>query len=132
MFRGGSHHRIRGLFEKALSNDRLSSSVVLWRCYIMFEIEIANDPSEARRAFFRAIHSCPCKLTLPQLSLKTIQLGLELAPLVPQWYIPEVQNRVEKNSPTLTIKTFAGEEEAGRIKDIFRLYKILILEGIFK
>ncbi|XP_052722907.1 uncharacterized protein LOC108345693 isoform X3 [Vigna angularis] len=59
MFRGGSEHRIRGLFEKALSNDGLSSSVVLWRCYIMFEMEIANDPSAARRAFFRAIHSCP-------------------------------------------------------------------------
>ncbi|XP_014514785.1 protein NRDE2 homolog isoform X2 [Vigna radiata var. radiata] len=59
MFRGGSQHRIRGLFEKALSNDGLSSSVVLWRCYIMFEMEIANDPSAARRAFFRAIHSCP-------------------------------------------------------------------------
>ncbi|XP_047151586.1 nuclear exosome regulator NRDE2 isoform X2 [Vigna umbellata] len=59
MFRGGSEHRIRGLFEKALSNDGLSSSVVLWRCYIMFEMEMANDPSAARRAFFRAIHSCP-------------------------------------------------------------------------
>ncbi|KAH1234049.1 Protein NRDE2 [Glycine max] len=59
MFKGGSHHRIRGLFEKALSNDGLCSSVVLWRCYIMFEMEIAHDPSAARRAFFRAIHSCP-------------------------------------------------------------------------
>ncbi|KAG5007480.1 hypothetical protein JHK85_026022 [Glycine max] len=59
MFKGGSHHRIRGLFEKALSNDGLCSSVLLWRCYIMFEMEIAHDPSAARRAFFRAIHSCP-------------------------------------------------------------------------
>ncbi|KAH1152400.1 hypothetical protein AAZX31_16G195400 [Glycine max] len=59
MFKGGSHHRIRGLFEKALGNDRLCSSVLLWRCYIMFEMEIAHDPSAARRAFFRAIHSCP-------------------------------------------------------------------------
>ncbi|TKY44864.1 NRDE protein [Spatholobus suberectus] len=59
MFRGGSHHRIRGLFEKALSNDRLCSSVVLWRCYIVFEMEIAHDPSAARRVFFRAIHACP-------------------------------------------------------------------------
>ncbi|KAH1207217.1 Protein NRDE2 [Glycine max] len=59
IFKGGSHHRIRGLFEKALANDKLCSSVLLWRCYIMFEMEIAHDPSAARRAFFRAIHSCP-------------------------------------------------------------------------
>ncbi|XP_020231564.1 protein NRDE2 homolog isoform X1 [Cajanus cajan] len=59
MFRGGSHHRIRGLFEKALGNDRLCSSVVLWRCYIEFEMEVAHDPSAARRVFFRAIHACP-------------------------------------------------------------------------
>ncbi|KAK7314710.1 hypothetical protein VNO77_33237 [Canavalia gladiata] len=59
MSRGGSHSRIRGLFEKALGNDRLCSSVVLWRCYIIFEMEIAHDPSAARRVFFRAIHACP-------------------------------------------------------------------------
>lgn len=59
MFRGGSHHRIRGLFEKALGNDRLCSSVLLWRCFIVFEMEIAHDPSAARRVFFRAIHACP-------------------------------------------------------------------------
>ncbi|XP_019430339.1 PREDICTED: protein NRDE2 homolog isoform X1 [Lupinus angustifolius] len=59
MSRGGSQHRIRGLFEKALSNDRLCSSVVLWRCYIVYELDIAHDASAARRIFFRAIHSCP-------------------------------------------------------------------------
>ncbi|XP_027358649.1 protein NRDE2 homolog isoform X2 [Abrus precatorius] len=59
MSRGGSHHRIRGMFEKALGNDRLCSSVILWRCYIVFEMEMAHDPSAARRVFFRAIHACP-------------------------------------------------------------------------
>ncbi|CAL0322296.1 unnamed protein product [Lupinus luteus] len=59
MSRGGTQHRIRGLFEKALSNDRLCSSVVLWRCYIAYELDIAHDASAARRIFFRAIHSCP-------------------------------------------------------------------------
>lgn len=56
--RGAPQHRIHGLFEKALADDRLRSSVVLWRCYISYEIYLSNFPA-ARRIFFRAIHSCP-------------------------------------------------------------------------
>ncbi|XP_057545357.1 uncharacterized protein LOC130824389 isoform X2 [Amaranthus tricolor] len=56
--RGAPQHRILGLFEKALANDRLRSSVLLWRCYISYEIQICNF-SAARRVFFRAIHACP-------------------------------------------------------------------------
>lgn len=59
LIRGGSQHRIHGLFERALSNDRLRHSVLLWRCYIAYEIDIASNPSAARRVFFRAIHACP-------------------------------------------------------------------------
>ncbi|KAI4347330.1 hypothetical protein L6164_008147 [Bauhinia variegata] len=59
MSRGGSQHRIRGLFERALRGDRLCNSVVLWRSYIAYEMNIAHDPSTARRVFFRAIHACP-------------------------------------------------------------------------
>ncbi|KEH26858.1 disease resistance protein (TIR-NBS-LRR class) [Medicago truncatula] len=40
-----SHHRICGLFEKALDKDMLYSSVVLFRCYIRHELYIAYDPS---------------------------------------------------------------------------------------
>ncbi|KAK9278602.1 hypothetical protein L1049_028175 [Liquidambar formosana] len=57
--RGGSQHRIHGLFERALANDWLRSSVLLWRCYISYEIKIAGNLSAARRIFFRAIHACP-------------------------------------------------------------------------
>lgn len=59
MSRGSSQHRIHGLFERALENERLSSSVILWRLYIAYEIDIACNPSAAKRAFFRAIHACP-------------------------------------------------------------------------
>lgn len=59
MCKGGSQHRIRGLFERALSNDTLCRSVVLWRCYLEYEMNVAHDPSAARRIFFRAIHACP-------------------------------------------------------------------------
>lgn len=56
--RGGSSHRIHGLFERALANDLVRSSVVLWRSYIAYEID-AGNLSGARRIFFRAIHACP-------------------------------------------------------------------------
>ncbi|XP_028091516.1 protein NRDE2 homolog [Camellia sinensis] len=59
MSRGGSQHRIRGLFERALGNEKLCNSVLLWRCYIAYEINVECNPSAARRIFFRAIHACP-------------------------------------------------------------------------
>ncbi|PQQ15421.1 protein NRDE2 homolog isoform X1 [Prunus yedoensis var. nudiflora] len=59
MSKGGSQHRIRGLFERALASDRFHNSVVLWRCYIAYEMKVACNPSAARRNFFRAIHACP-------------------------------------------------------------------------
>ncbi|KAG5530843.1 hypothetical protein RHGRI_025714 [Rhododendron griersonianum] len=57
--RGGSHHRIRGLFERGFENEKLRSSVLLWRCYIAYEVNVACNPYAARRLFFRAIHACP-------------------------------------------------------------------------
>lgn len=59
MSRGGTEHRIRRLFERALENEKLHNSVLVWRSYIAYESDIACNPSAARRAFFRAIHACP-------------------------------------------------------------------------
>lgn len=59
MRREGSQHRIRRLFERALGNEKLRSSTLLWRWYIAYESDVARDPLGARRAFFRAIHACP-------------------------------------------------------------------------
>ncbi|XP_038687857.1 nuclear exosome regulator NRDE2 isoform X2 [Tripterygium wilfordii] len=64
MSRGSSQHRIRGLFERALGNESLHNSVLLWRCYIAYEINIMCNPAAARRIFFRAIHACPWSKTL--------------------------------------------------------------------
>ncbi|KAL8246022.1 hypothetical protein R6Q59_007238 [Mikania micrantha] len=57
--KGNSHHRIHRLFEKALSDNMLRNSVLLWRLYMDFEIHVACDLSAARRIYFRAIHTCP-------------------------------------------------------------------------
>ncbi|XP_011072028.1 protein NRDE2 homolog [Sesamum indicum] len=59
MSTGGSQHRIRGLFERALEDDKLHNSVILWRCYIEYERTVACNTFAAKRVFFRAIHACP-------------------------------------------------------------------------
>ncbi|MCL7045710.1 hypothetical protein MKW94_012737, partial [Papaver nudicaule] len=55
----GSRHRIHALFERALANDKLEHSTVLWRCYIAYELDVVCNPPAAKRIFFRAIHACP-------------------------------------------------------------------------
>ncbi|XP_072977344.1 uncharacterized protein [Typha angustifolia] len=57
--KAGSQHRIHGLFERALADEKLQKSVLLWRCYLAYEADIACNPSAARRVLFRAIHACP-------------------------------------------------------------------------
>uniref|UniRef100_A0A0D9VLM3 Uncharacterized protein n=1 Tax=Leersia perrieri TaxID=77586 RepID=A0A0D9VLM3_9ORYZ len=57
--KAGSDNRIHNLFERALADDKLQKSVLLWRCYLAYEAEITCNASAARRVFFRAIHSCP-------------------------------------------------------------------------
>ncbi|EOY21548.1 UPF0614 protein C14orf102, putative isoform 2 [Theobroma cacao] len=84
MSRRGSMHRIHGLFERALANDQLHNSVILWRWYISYEINIVRNPSAARRTFFRAIHACPWskKLWLDGfLKLNSILTAKELSDL---------------------------------------------------
>ncbi|XP_019179398.1 PREDICTED: protein NRDE2 homolog isoform X2 [Ipomoea nil] len=57
--RGGSQHRIRRLFERALEDEKLRNSVIIWRSYITYEHDITCNASAARRVFFRAVHACP-------------------------------------------------------------------------
>ncbi|KAJ9542452.1 hypothetical protein OSB04_028958 [Centaurea solstitialis] len=57
--KGSSHHRVHRIFERALADNRLRNSVLLWRLYISYEIHVVSDLSAARRIYFRAIHTCP-------------------------------------------------------------------------
>ncbi|XWS50891.1 hypothetical protein CRYUN_Cryun12cG0128900 [Craigia yunnanensis] len=84
MSQSGSLHRIHGLFERALANDKLYNSVILWRLYVAYEINIVRNPSAARRIFFCAIHACPWskKLWLDGfLKLNSILTAKELSDL---------------------------------------------------
>jgi hypothetical protein len=57
--KAGSDNRAHSLFERALADDKLQKSVLLCRCYLAYEAEIAFNSSAARRLFFRAIHAYP-------------------------------------------------------------------------
>lgn len=59
MSSGGSQHRIRGLFERALEDGKLHNSVIIWRCFIEYERSVAGNIPGAKRVYFRAIHACP-------------------------------------------------------------------------
>lgn len=105
--RGGSLHRIRGLFERALAQDTLNSSVILWRCYIAYEIDIAHNPSAARRIYFRAINACPWSKKL--------------------WL-----DGFGKLSSVLTAKEMSDLQEVMRDKELnirTDIYEILLLQG---
>ncbi|KFK39103.1 hypothetical protein AALP_AA3G201300 [Arabis alpina] len=105
--RGGSLHRIRGLFERALAQDTLRNSVILWRCYIAYEIDIAQNPSAARRIYFRAINACPWSKKL--------------------WL-----DGFGKLSSVLTVKEMSDLQEVMRDKELnirTDIYEILLLQG---
>ncbi|KAL2930512.1 Protein NRDE2-like protein [Bienertia sinuspersici] len=57
---GAPQQRIHGLFERAVSDDRLRTNVVLWRYYISYEIHVLNF-SAARRMLwldgFKKLHT---------------------------------------------------------------------------
>ncbi|GJV96877.1 protein NRDE2 [Tanacetum coccineum] len=57
--RGSSYHRVRRIFERALADNMLRNSVLVWRLYMSYEINVTCDLSAARRVYFRAIHTCP-------------------------------------------------------------------------
>ncbi|BBN07353.1 hypothetical protein Mp_4g03110 [Marchantia polymorpha subsp. ruderalis] len=59
LWRPGAGPRIHSLFERALESKETRQSVLLWRCYIAYELHVASNPDAARRVYFRAIHACP-------------------------------------------------------------------------
>lgn len=104
--KSGTEHRVHRLFEKAVSHDKLQKSVLLWRCYLAYEVEIARNPSAARRIFFRAIHACPWSKRL--------------------WL-----DGFEKLSSVLTVKELSDLQEVMRDKEIrlrTDIYEILMQE----
>ncbi|KAK9115859.1 hypothetical protein Sjap_014806 [Stephania japonica] len=94
----GSHHRIHALIERALANEQLQNSVLLWRCYMAYEIIVACNLPAAKRVFFRAIHACPWskKLWLDGfLKLNSVLTAKELADLQDVMHDKELHLRTD-------------------------------------
>jgi hypothetical protein len=59
---GGSPHRIRSLFTRALASPPLSHNYHLWTSYLHFETETQKDFTKAREVFMRGLRELPwCK-----------------------------------------------------------------------
>eukprot|EP00250_Pteridium_aquilinum_P014193 c21834_g1_i2 orf=187-3744(-) len=74
--RPGSGPRIHSLFEKALETINTQQSVVLWRFYMAYELQVRGDMDAARRVYFRAIHACPWSKLLWLDGFKKMSTGL--------------------------------------------------------
>ena len=60
--RPGARPRVRSLLERgiaAIERHTGTHSVLMWRLYIAYEMEVVGGKERARRIFFRAIHACP-------------------------------------------------------------------------
>ncbi|KAL2629502.1 hypothetical protein R1flu_014188 [Riccia fluitans] len=64
LWRPGAGPRIHSLFERALDTRETRQSVLIWRCYLAYELDVASNPDAARRVYFRAIHACPWSKSL--------------------------------------------------------------------
>ncbi|KAL3687491.1 hypothetical protein R1sor_013800 [Riccia sorocarpa] len=64
LWRPGAGPRIHSLFERALDCKETRQSVLIWRCYLAYELDVASNPDAARRVYFRAIHACPWSKSL--------------------------------------------------------------------
>eukprot|EP00743_Colponemidia_sp_Colp-15_P010189 GILK01011197.1.p1 GENE.GILK01011197.1~~GILK01011197.1.p1 ORF type:complete len:168 (-),score=31.61 GILK01011197.1:154-657(-) len=62
-YTGSNRERVRSLFETAMDNPQVGSSVALWRLYLQFEVVLGSGDS-AKRVFYRAINKCPFAKTL--------------------------------------------------------------------
>ncbi|KAG2202419.1 hypothetical protein INT47_008890 [Mucor saturninus] len=49
---------VRDFFERAVSDTRTKSSIILWKCYIQFETQQGNT-ERAYNLFYRSIRECP-------------------------------------------------------------------------
>nr|XP_054758466.1 nuclear exosome regulator NRDE2-like [Lytechinus pictus] len=54
----GITNRLRSLFDRALSNRYTRHCVLLWRLYILFEVQ-NGDPKRGKAIFYRALQHCP-------------------------------------------------------------------------
>lgn len=92
---GGNVHYVRAAFEKALGeqsdslrhghgknevqtssgDDSARSNITIWKLYVLFELDRAQDIKAAKAVFYRAIRACPWSKELVMLAFE--RLGSE-------------------------------------------------------
>ncbi|KAI7908306.1 NRDE-2, necessary for RNA interference-domain-containing protein [Cokeromyces recurvatus] len=61
---------VRDYFERSIQDTRTRSSIILWKCYIQFEIS-QNNIEKALRLFYRSVRECPWSKELYLLGLQS-------------------------------------------------------------
>ncbi|KAI9487708.1 MAG: NRDE-2, necessary for RNA interference-domain-containing protein [Benjaminiella poitrasii] len=61
---------VRDFFERSILDTRTRSSIILWKCYIQFELS-QNNLERARSLFYRSVKECPWSKELYILGIKS-------------------------------------------------------------
>ncbi|KAJ5174284.1 uncharacterized protein N7482_000161 [Penicillium canariense] len=92
VFTGGTIHSVRAAFERAIGEhsnsvsngaddkvagksfdgDSARSNLTIWKLYMLFELDRAQDIKAAKAVFYRAIRACPWSKELPMLAFERL------------------------------------------------------------
>ncbi|KAF1799857.1 NRDE-2, necessary for RNA interference-domain-containing protein [Mucor lusitanicus] len=67
---------VRDYFERSTQDTRTRPSILLWKCYIQFEL-MQDNTQKARSLFYRSIRECPWSKELYMLGIKSFGADME-------------------------------------------------------
>lgn len=67
---------VRDYFERSTQDTRTRSSILLWKCYIQFEL-MQDNTQRARGLFYRSIRECPWSKELYMLGIKSFGANMD-------------------------------------------------------
>ncbi|KAL9542170.1 hypothetical protein MBANPS3_008745 [Mucor bainieri] len=67
---------VRDYFERSTQDTRTRSSILLWKCYIQFEL-MQDNTQKARSLFYRSIRECPWSKELYMLGIKSFGADMD-------------------------------------------------------
>ncbi|KAK4511241.1 uncharacterized protein ATC70_012455 [Mucor velutinosus] len=67
---------VRDYFERSTQDTRTRSSILLWKCYIQFEL-MQDNTQKARSLFYRSVRECPWSKELYMLGVKSFGANMD-------------------------------------------------------
>ncbi|KAI8647113.1 NRDE-2, necessary for RNA interference-domain-containing protein [Parasitella parasitica] len=67
---------VRDYLERSTQDSRTKASILLWKCYIQFEL-LQNNTQRARSLFYRSIRECPWSKELYMLGIKSFGTNMD-------------------------------------------------------